>query len=637
MKLKQMMAIGLSTAIVLAAMPGGTVVLANEKQSSTATVSNDETSKDIAKETSEYGNLVASDTIADTDVTWSVYDSGTLVIEGTGVTPDWSPWFEYKEQITDVIIGDGITTLGERNFMNYPNLKSVTMKGALSKISNSAFEGCKKLTSITASGKTNAAGKKVLQLGECVFKDCTGLKSAEFSGSLAVAKNAFEGCTSLNSITATDSEMALLANYAFINCTNLTEVNLPGKLLIQEGAFCDCTSLKKFDFSKVSSLGRIAFYNCSSLESIEFPETVTVINDSTFQNCSSLTSLNIPGTVKTIGANAFSGCKNLKELKIEDGVTSIGEYAFTGCENLETVTLPKTATIGDCIISDYKPVKTIRYSGTREEWLKAGLHSENFYNAKVYYEYKADHEHSFVTYTYTYPDSCTEPGKKVTECKYCGYVKSEEVIPAAHKFMPWKTTKAATIFAPAEQTRSCSVCGYEETRSNGKKLPATIKVNATKLPLKVKQKTTALKVSGLTKGDSIVSWKSSNSKVVKVSGKSNGTCTLTAGSKKGKATITVTLKSGLKKKITITVQKDAVKTTKITGIAKSLKLKKNQTAKLKASVAPLTSLQKVTYKSSNTKVATVTSKGVVKAKKKGTAVITVKSGSKTVKCKVTVK
>lgn len=198
MKLKQMMAIGLSTAIVLAAMPGGTVVLANEKQSSTATVSNDETSKDIAKETSEYGNLVASDTIADTDVTWSVYDSGTLVIEGTGVTPDWSPWFEYKEQITDVIIGDGITTLGERNFMNYPNLKSVTMKGALSKISNSAFEGCKKLTSITASGKTNAAGKKVLQLGECVFKDCTGLKSAEFSGSLAVAKNAFEGCTSLN-------------------------------------------------------------------------------------------------------------------------------------------------------------------------------------------------------------------------------------------------------------------------------------------------------------------------------------------------------------------------------------------------------------------------------------------------------
>ena len=85
------------------------------------------------------------------------------------------------------------------------------------------------------------------------------------------------------------------------------------------------------------------------------------------------------------------------------------------------------------------------------------------------------------------------------------------------------------------------------------------------------------------------------------------------------------------------MQKSAVKTKKISGIAKSLKLKKNQTATLKASVTPLTSLQKVTYTSSNKKVATVTSKGVVKAKKKGTAVITVKSGSKKVKCKVIVK
>lgn len=55
--------------------------------------------------------------------------------------------------------------------MNYPNLKTVTIKGVLSKISNSAFEGCKQIKSITATGAVNAAGKKVLQLGECAFKD----------------------------------------------------------------------------------------------------------------------------------------------------------------------------------------------------------------------------------------------------------------------------------------------------------------------------------------------------------------------------------------------------------------------------------------------------------------------------------
>ena len=44
--------------------------------------------------------------------------------------------------------------------MNYPNLKTVTIKGVLSKISNSAFEGCKQIKSITATGAVNAAGKK---------------------------------------------------------------------------------------------------------------------------------------------------------------------------------------------------------------------------------------------------------------------------------------------------------------------------------------------------------------------------------------------------------------------------------------------------------------------------------------------
>lgn len=536
--------------------------------------------------------------------------------------------------------------------MNYPNLKTVTIKGVLSKISNSAFEGCKQIKSITATGAVNAAGKKVLQLGECAFKDCTGLESVEFTGSLAVSKNAFEGCTNLGSVKVKESDMALLGNYAFLNCTKLTEADIPGKLLIQEGAFFECTSLKKFDFSNVSSIG-----------------------NSAFQGCNGVTSLNIPGTVKSIGEEAFCSCEKLKELVVNEGVSSIGKQAFAGCKSLETITLPKSAALGENIFTDYRPIKTIRYTGTREEWVAAGLNQNNFYNATVYYEYTADHKHTFVTYTYTYTNSCTEPGERVTKCKDCGYIQSKETLPAqghdwevvsekkatckeeglqnlkcrrcgetkkvvrigAHQFSSWQTTKDATVFAPAVQIRTCNVCGYKETRNNGKKLTATMKVNAVKLPLKIKQKTTVLKVSGLANGDSVASWKSGNTKVVKVSGKPNGTCTLAAGHKKGKTTITIILKSGLKKKITITVQKAAVKTSKITGMPKNLKLKKNQTVTLKAAAAPLTSLQKLKYKSSNKKIVTVTSKGVIKAKKKGKAVITVQSGSKTVKCKVTVK
>ena len=105
------------------------------------------------------------------------------------------------------------------------------------------------------------------------------------------------------------------------------------------------------------------------------------------------------------------------------------------------------------------------------------------------------------------------------------------------------------------------------------------------------------------------------------------------------------LKSGLKKSFKVKVQKKAVATTslKITDavsgkkISKSITLKCKKSLRLKATVAPVTSRQKVIWLSSNKKVATVTSKGVITAKKKGKTIITVKSGKKTYKIKVTVK
>ena len=226
-----------------------------------------------------------------------------------------------------------------------------------------------------------------------------------------------------------------------------------------------------------------------------------------------------------------------------------------------------------------------------------------------------------------------------SHCSVCKKVlKAQETIPSTgHKFGAWKTTHPADVFSVEKQSRSCSECGKEEEREVGSKLEKTITVSVSSFPLKMKQKTKVLKVTGLADGDSIVSWKSSNTKIVKVSGKSNGTSTVTAGKKTGKARITITLKSGLKKVITVSVQKNTVKTKKISGVSKNLKLKRKQKATLHPVIAPLTSIQKITYKSSNTKIATVNSKGQITAKKKGTTVITVKSGNKTTKCKVTVK
>ena len=249
---------------------------------------------------------------------------------------------------------------------------------------------------------------------------------------------------------------------------------------------------------------------------------------------------------------------------------------------------------------------------------------------------EVEHTHTWDEGKITKEATCTKKGTKTFTCTVCGKTRNQEVSVVAHKFTTWKTTTAATALAPAKQTHKCSTCGKTETRNYGNKLKPSIKVNISSILLKTSQKTTLLRVAGLAKGDSIVSWKSSNTNIAKVYGRSNGTCTIQAGTRSGKAIITIALRSGLKKNITVTVQKTTVKTTKITGVATSLKLKRNQKATLKPVLQPLTSGEKITYKSSNTKIAIVNSKGQITARSKGTATITVTSGRKSVRCKVIV-
>ena len=228
--------------------------------------------------------------------------------------------------------------------------------------------------------------------------------------------------------------------------------------------------------------------------------------------------------------------------------------------------------------------------------------------------------------------TCTTEGEQSHHCTVCGAKKDVTAIAArGHKYGKWVTTKEATVLKTGTRTRTCSVCKEKETQSIAK-LKKTIKLNVTSLPLKVKQSTTVVKVVTMSKGDSIASWSSSNKKIATVTSKGKIT-----GKKAGKATITVKLKSGAKATVKITVQKTKVSTTKVTVPSKKVSLKKGKSTTLKPIVTPLTSADKLTYKSSNTKVATVSKTGKITAKKKGTAKITVTSGKKKVTVTVTVK
>ena len=250
------------------------------------------------------------------------------------------------------------------------------------------------------------------------------------------------------------------------------------------------------------------------------------------------------------------------------------------------------------------------------------------------------HSHSWITKNVIKKATCTAAGSKVENCASCDATRTV-TIPAKGHTVVKDAAVAPTVFADGKTEGShCSVCGTVLEKQNTiAKVPGTIYLTASSLKMKTGQSTTAFKATGFSEGDYVAAVTSNKPGTVKVTNvNKNGTFKLTAGKKKGSAVVTVTLASKKTASFKVTVQKAAVKTTKITTTTKSLTLAKGATYKKLASsiaVTPVTSKEKVTYSSSNKKVATVSSKGVIKAKKAGTAKITVKSGKK--KVVVTVK
>ena len=97
--------------------------------------------------------------------------------------------------------------------------------------------------------------------------------------------------------------------------------------------------------NSVTSIGDLAFYNCSGLTSVVIGNSVTSIGEWAFEGCSSLTGeLVIPNSVTSIGIRAFCGCSGLTSVVIPNSVTSIGESAFWGCSSLTSVEIPNSVT-----------------------------------------------------------------------------------------------------------------------------------------------------------------------------------------------------------------------------------------------------------------------------------------------------
>ena len=251
--------------------------------------------------------------------------------------------FDCCTSLTNVTIPDRVTSIGNEAFYYCKSLTSVTIPDSVTSIGSYAFCGCKSLTSVSI-------GNGVTNIYSFAFVDCTSLTSVTIPDSVtSIGDYAFDGCTSLAGVTVGNG-VTSIGSGAFIGCESLTSVTIPDSVTsIGSYAFDGCTSLTSITIpDSVTSIGDRAFYNCTSLTSVTIPNSVTSIRDSTFKNCTSLTSVTIPDSVTSIDNYAFYSCWDLTSVTIPDSVTNIGDDAFGNCTSLTSVTIPDSVTnIGD--------------------------------------------------------------------------------------------------------------------------------------------------------------------------------------------------------------------------------------------------------------------------------------------------
>ena len=254
------------------------------------------------------------------------------------------------EEITDLVIPESVTSIGAY-----------------------AFLGCDSLTTVTFE-----EGSQLTSIGEYAFSGCTSIESITIPNSVtSIGFYAFSGCTSLESITIPNSVTSIGA-CAFYSCTSLTSVTFEEGSQLTEiadgdfdysdyscyGVFSDCTSIESITIpNSVTSIGFYAFYNCDSLTSVTFEEgsQCTSIGKDAFKACDSLTSITIPSSVTWIGKDAFAYTAyyynadnwqdeilyighclieakvTIESCTIKDGTTVIAAYAFDYCTSLTEV------------------------------------------------------------------------------------------------------------------------------------------------------------------------------------------------------------------------------------------------------------------------------------------------------------
>jgi uncharacterized protein (TIGR02145 family) len=221
----------------------------------------------------------------------------------------YAPWLDSDSLITNVIIEDGVTSIGNFAFTELYALKSVTIPASVASIGRFAFKRCKNLTSVIISDG-------VTSIGYSAFSQCINLTSVTIPNSVtSIGLTAFSE-SGLTSIIFPNKKMLNLDDAAFARCTSLTSVIIPSNVTnFGTSAFRECINITSVTIMGADTPSASAFEDCFKLTSVTLPDDgETQISTAMFANCTSLTSITLPKSVERIGRYAFSGCKNLTSI-----------------------------------------------------------------------------------------------------------------------------------------------------------------------------------------------------------------------------------------------------------------------------------------------------------------------------------
>jgi uncharacterized repeat protein (TIGR02543 family) len=472
-------------------------------------------------------------------------------------------------------------------------------------------------------------GYTVVGIDSYVFQNNKQLRVVVIPDSVTeIGGNAFSNCANLSQVSLSKKLTCIRSN-AFYNCDSLTEIEIPKSLqsvgmanYIYSGPFSNCDGLKNIKFEEgTTQIVSYLFEKCTGLEEITIPDTVTFIGGAAFNECAELRRISIANSVTEIGSSAFSDCSKLTDINIPDSVIEIGDYAFENCTNLPQITLPDSVTsMGTYIFSGCSNLREAILPNIRIN-ITEGTFKNCSSLGKVNFPETLEAIRSYA-FCNTKLSEVILPNKLTEIESYAFYncdVLAKVVIPDS------VTTMGTYIFADCELLSDVTLgTGITTIPSYAFNLCPSLQ------KIVLPYRTTTINSNAFTNCTSLTEITIPRATTTIASGVFSYPARLTVYG------VTGTYAETYANNIGATFINQETRATEVKLSATDLKLTKGSKATLYLSVAPSNFTDEVTWKSTDTNIATIEDTGIVTAKAIGTATVKVTVGDISASCKITV-